>query len=77
MNEKIAEEITFEEALRELEGAVTQLEEGNLSLEASLKIYERGRALSDFCQQYLEQAELRIEHLTEDGEIVEMALGNE
>lgn len=65
------DEITFEEALRELEGAVTKLEEGNLTLEASLKLYERGRALSDFCQQVLEKAELRIEHLTADGEIVE------
>ena len=65
------DELTFEEALRELEASVSKLEEGNLSLEESLNIYERGRALSDFCQQYLEQAELRIEHLTEDGEIVE------
>ncbi|MEM9774645.1 MAG: exodeoxyribonuclease VII small subunit [Chloroflexota bacterium] len=65
------DELTFEEALRELEASVSKLEEGNLTLEESLNIYERGRALSDYCQQYLEQAELRIEHLTEDGEIVE------
>lgn len=65
------DELTFEEALRELETSVSKLEEGNLTLEESLNIYERGRALSDFCQQYLEKAELRIEHLTEDGEIVE------
>jgi len=71
---EITDEITFEDALRELEGSVSTLEEGNLSLEESLKIYERGRALSDFCQQYLEKAELRIEHLTEDGEIVETEL---
>ncbi|MFK7802260.1 MAG: exodeoxyribonuclease VII small subunit [Anaerolineae bacterium] len=72
--ENNTEEITFEDALRELEGSVSKLEEGNLSLEESLKIYERGRALSDFCQQYLEKAELRVEHLTEDGEIVETDL---
>lgn len=69
--EEQTNELTFEEALRELEGSVSKLEEGNLSLEESLKIYEKGRALSDFCQEYLEKAELRIEHLTEDGEIVE------
>lgn len=69
--DELTDGITFEEALRELEGSVSKLEEGNLSLEESLKIYERGRALSDFCQQYLEKAELRIEHLTDDGEIVE------
>ncbi|MFT5193222.1 MAG: exodeoxyribonuclease VII small subunit [Cellvibrionaceae bacterium] len=69
--DKQTEELTFEEALHELEGSVSKLEEGNLSLEDSLKIYERGRALSGFCQQYLENAELRIEHLTEDGEIVD------
>lgn len=68
------DDITFEEALRELEEAVTKLEEGNLTLEESLNVYERGRALSDFCQQVLEKAELRIEHLTADGEIVETAI---
>lgn len=65
------DDLTFEDALKELEGSVTKLEEGNLTLEESLKLYERGRALSDFCQQVLEKAELRIEHLTADGEIVE------
>lgn len=65
------DDLTFEEALKELESSVTKLEEGNLTLEESLKLYERGRALSDFCQQVLEKAELRIEHLTADGEIVE------
>lgn len=65
------DELTFEEALKELEDSVAKLEEGNLTLEETLKLYERGRALSDYCQQVLEKAELRIEHLTADGEIVE------
>ena len=65
------DDLSFEDALKELEESVSKLEEGNLSLEDTLKLYERGRALSDFCQQVLEKAELRIEHLTTDGEILE------
>lgn len=65
--------ITFEDALRELQTIVTQLEEGDLTLEASLALYERGQALAQTCQKYLEEAHLRVEALTADGEIIEIA----
>lgn len=59
----------FEGALAELERIVKTLEDGDLSLERSLELYERGVALSRFCHQTLEAAERRIEVLTERGDL--------
>jgi len=59
----------FEAALAELEGIVKKLEEGDLTLENSLALYERGVELSRFCHARLEDAEKRIEILNERGEI--------
>jgi exodeoxyribonuclease VII small subunit len=59
----------FESALAELEAVVKQLEEGDLTLDASLALYERGVQLSRFCHTRLEDAERRIEILTERGEL--------
>ena len=67
------ETLSFEDALRELEQTVAQLEEGELSLEESLKLYERGQTLAALCQKTLEEAALRVEALTEDGEIIEIS----
>jgi exodeoxyribonuclease VII small subunit len=59
----------FEAAIAELESVVKKLEEGDLPLEQSLALYERGVQLSRFCHARLEEAERRIEILTERGEI--------
>jgi exodeoxyribonuclease VII small subunit len=59
----------FEAAIAELESIVKKLEEGDLPLEASLKLYERGVQLSRFCHSRLEEAERRIEVLNERGEL--------
>jgi exodeoxyribonuclease VII small subunit len=59
----------FEAALAELETIVKKLEEGDLTLEASLGLYERGVQLSRFCHSRLEDAERRIEILNERGEL--------
>jgi exodeoxyribonuclease VII small subunit len=59
----------FEAALNELEGIVKKLEEGDLTLENSLALYERGVELSRFCHARLSDAEKRIEILNERGEI--------
>ena len=53
----------FERSLGELETLVEKLEAGELSLEASLELYERGVVLSRACQKALEQAEQRVEML--------------
>ena len=59
----------FEAAIAELETIVKKLEEGDLALEKSLELYERGVQLSRFCHAQLEQAEKRIEILNERGEL--------
>ena len=59
----------FETAIAELETIVKKLEEGDLALEQSLELYERGVQLSRFCHTRLEAAERRIEILDERGEI--------
>jgi len=59
----------FEAAIAELEGVVRKLEEGDMPLEQSLALYERGVQLSRFCHARLEEAERRIEILNERGEL--------
>ena len=59
----------FEAAIAELESIVKKLEDGELPLETSLQLYERGVQLSRFCHSSLEEAERRIEVLNERGEI--------
>jgi exodeoxyribonuclease VII small subunit len=59
----------FEAALSELDTIVKKLEEGDLTLEASLQLYERGVQLSRFCHARLEEAERRIEILNERGQL--------
>ena len=59
----------FEAAIAELETIVKKLEEGDLPLETSLQLYERGVHLSRFCHTQLEEAEKRIEILNERGEL--------
>ena len=59
----------FETAIAELESIVRKLEEGDLPLETSLQLYERGVQLSRFCHVRLEEAERRVEVLNERGEL--------
>ena len=59
----------FESAIAELERVVKALEDGDLSLEKSLELFERGVQLSRFCHSKLEEAERRVEILNERGEI--------
>ncbi len=57
-------DLSFEQALKELEGIVSRLERGDVALEESITIYERGEALRGHCDRVLKQAEARIEKLT-------------
>ena len=59
----------FEGAIAELETIVKKLEDGDLALEASLALYERGVQLSRFCHARLEDAERRIDVRNERGEL--------
>jgi exodeoxyribonuclease VII small subunit len=57
--------VNFEAALEELEQLVERMETGELSLEESLKAFERGVVLTRDCQKALKDAELRVQALTE------------
>ena len=57
------EELSFEQAFDEMEQIVRQLEDGQLSLDDSLALFERGQALTLRCQQLLENAELKVQQL--------------
>lgn len=59
------ERLSFEEALKKLESIVEQLEDEEITLEDSVKLYEEGVKMSKFCTEILEQAELRIEQVNE------------
>lgn len=59
---------TFETSLQELETIVRQLEAGDLPLEESLKLFEKGVQLSRECRERLNQAERRIEILMKDAD---------
>ena len=54
---------SFESCLDELEKVVKELEAGDLSLDRSLELFERGMNLSDTCRKQLEEAETRVEML--------------
>lgn len=56
----------FEDALKRLEEIVQQMESGDLTLEASLKLFEEGVRLTRVCSQRLDEAEKKIELLTKD-----------
>jgi len=60
-------ELSFEQAYQELEDSIARLESGELSLEESVSLYEKGRLLAAHCQQLLDNAELRIKTIDDSG----------
>jgi len=65
--------LTFENAMKQLENIVHELESGNLSLDDSIKKFEEGIKLSKYCTAKLDETEKRITILTkgQDGSIIE------
>ena len=61
MTEKSIAEMSFEEAMAALEAVVTQLERGEVALEQSIALYERGAALKAYCADQLKSAEEKVE----------------
>jgi len=57
--------MTYEEALSKLEKIVEKLEEGSLSLDKSMELFEEGTRLSVFCEKCLNEAEQKITQLKE------------
>ena len=69
MSETPVSEMSFEEALRSLEQIVTRLERGDVPLDQSITLYERGAELKKHCEARLNAAQMRVEaiRLSEDG----------
>ena len=63
---KKADDLTYEEALAELEGIVDTLEGEQSQLEDSIRLFERGQALAARCSALLEEAELKVKQVTGD-----------
>ena len=68
MSDKPVSEMTFEDAMRELESVVDQLERGDVALDASIALYERGAALKKRCEDELKRAEEKVAAITLDGD---------
>ena len=81
MNKKEVMEETnpesFESAMEQLETLVSRMESGDLSLEESLKAFEKGVHLTRFCQDQLQKAELKVQELSSKGEFIEVDQKNE
>jgi exodeoxyribonuclease VII small subunit len=58
------DDLSYEQAFQELQAVVEQLEAGDLPLEESLALFERGQALSARCSSLLEKAQLRLTEMT-------------
>lgn len=60
------EQLTYEQAFKQLEQIVSALESGSYSLETSMRLFERGRELVRFCSEMLDKADLRVKQLSGD-----------
>jgi exodeoxyribonuclease VII small subunit len=68
MSKKTQNDISFDEAIKQLEEVVKQLESGQLTLEKSVELYQQGMELSLLCDTKLKQAELKIEVVTQSSD---------
>ena len=64
MSEQPVDEMSFEDAMKELEAVVGQLERGDVALEESIRLYERGAALKARCEARLLEAEEKVARIT-------------
>lgn len=62
------EDLSYEEALAELEEIVQELESGDQELQVTLQLFERGQELANYCLSLLDDAELKVEEMMEDNE---------
>lgn len=68
MSDKKISDMSFEDAMGELEAVVGQLERGDVPLEESISLYERGAALKKRCEAKLKEAEEKVAAITLDGD---------
>ena len=67
-------EQSFESAMKRLEEIADVLEQGSQSLEASLKLFEEGNALAQFCGEKLDEAENKLKMLTKNGKSFQLTV---
>lgn len=63
-------DLIYEKAFEEMTAIVAQLEDNNQSLDEAVNLFERGQALAKHCSDLLDKAELKVQQLTDDGEII-------
>lgn len=68
MTDRPVDEMTFEEAMAELEQVLGQLERGDVALDASITLYERGAELKKRCETKLKEAEEKVAAITMDAD---------
>ena len=77
MSEKNISEISFEKAMAELEEVINKLEYGEVPLEDSIKLYERGAELKKICEAKLKEAEQKVKNITLDKDGNSLGYGSE
>ena len=65
MTNKKDESINFEKAIEELESIINRLEEGDVPLDDTIKLYERGAELKNLCENKLKSAEIKIKKINQ------------
>lgn len=66
---KPVDKLTYEQAFEELQTVIASLEAGEKPLDEALALFERGQALYQRCNELLDQAELKVQQLTEEGDL--------
>jgi len=67
-----ADNLSFEQAMEALEDIVSKMEQGDITLEQSLQSFEQGIALARRSQTLLEQAQQKVQILTQDGDVTKL-----
>ena len=65
MSSNKEENITFEQAIEELETIINRLEEGDVPLDQTIELYEKGSELKEFCEKKLQSAEVKIKKINQ------------
>lgn len=69
--EKTIESLSYEQAFKEMQEIVDELEGEVGNLDRAIKLFERGQALAKHCASLLENAELKVRELSDDGELID------
>ena len=74
MSNNKEENITFEQAIEELETIINRLEEGDVPLDQTIELYEKGSELKEFCEKKLQSAEVKIKKINQKTKTKEITI---